>query len=64
MFGANPKSALMAAPVRPRARSSNTCPNKTSVTITAAASKYTPTSPASLRNELGKISGNSVAITL
>jgi hypothetical protein len=35
-----------------------------SVTITAAASKYTPTSPEASRNEGGKAPGMSAAATL
>ncbi len=38
-LGASPSSARIAAPVRPRARSSSTCPSSTSVTMTAAGSK-------------------------
>jgi len=38
-LGASFKSARIAVPVRPRARSSSTCPSSTSVTITAAGSK-------------------------
>ena len=41
VFGARPSSARMAPDVALRARSSSTWPRRTSVTITAAASKYT-----------------------
>ena len=43
VFGARPRSARIALPVRARARSSSTCPSRTSAVITAAASKYTAT---------------------
>ena len=39
VFGTRPSRALIAAPVRLRARSSRTCPRRTSVVMTAAASK-------------------------
>lgn len=54
----------MAEPVWLRARSSRTCPSKTSVVITAADSKYTATVPSGPRNAAGKIPGNSVATRL
>ena len=54
----------MAAPVRLRALSSNTCPSSTSVTMTAAASKYTATSPDSPRKDTGKMPGNNAATIL
>ena len=38
VFGARPSNARIAAPVRLLARSSRTCPSRTSVTMTAAAS--------------------------
>ena len=47
-----------------RARNSRTCPSRTSVVMTAAASKYTATSPPCVRKEAGKRPGTSVAITL
>ena len=64
VLGARPNRALIAALVCPRAFSSRTCPRSTRVTITAAASKYTPTSPASLRKDSGKNSGKSDATRL
>ena len=64
VFGAMPSSARIAAPVRLRARSSRIWPSSTSVTITAAASKYTGTSPVPVRKESGKIPGASAATTL
>src|SRR6266498_4365198 len=45
VLGASPNNALIALLVLLRARSSNTWPSSTSVVITAAASKYTATSP-------------------
>lgn len=54
----------MAALVRLRALSSSTWPRRTSVTMTAAASKYTPTVPDASRNASGKIPGASAATTL
>ena len=63
VFGASPSKALIAAEVFERARSSSNCPSRVSETITAAASKYTPTRPCS-RNESGKMPGASVATTL
>ena len=64
VFGARPSSALIAAPVRLRARSSITWPSRTSVVIAAAASKYTATSPPAPRNDAGKIPGNNTPTTL
>ena len=51
-------------PVRARARSSSTCPSKTRVTITAAASKYTATAPWASRNAAGNRAGNRTATML
>ena len=48
----------------PTAPTQWTCPSRTRVTITAAASKYTPTCPASSRNESGNTPGRSVATKL
>ena len=64
VFGAKPRSNRMAAPVRPRARSSSTCPSRTRVTIAAAASKYTPTVPSGPRNAAGNSPGASAATRL
>jgi len=50
--------------VRLRARNSSTWPSSTSVTITAAASKYTGTSPPAPRKAAGKMLGATVASTL
>ncbi len=64
VFGDNPRSALI-APLAPlRALSSSTCPRRTKVVITPAASKYTGTCPVSVLNDGGKIPGNSVATML
>ena len=63
VFGDRPSKALMAAEVFERARSSSNWPSNVSETITAAASKYTPTRPCS-RNDTGNKSGSSAAATL
>ena len=63
VLGARPSSARIAADVCERARSSSSCPINVSDTITAAASKYTPTPPCAA-NSGGKISGAIVATTL
>ena len=47
-------SARSASPVRPRARSSSTCPSSTSVTITAAASKYSAIAPPCAAERVGE----------
>ena len=54
----------MAPPVRSRARSSSNWPSSTSTTITAAASKYTPTEPSGARKAGGNRPGATVAATL
>ena len=64
VLGARCSKALMAALVWPRALSSNTCPNNTNTAITAAASKYTATTPSASLKVGGKICGNTMAITL
>ena len=46
-----------------RARSSSTCPSSTSVTITAAASKYSGGAPDAARNDAGRCRGAAVANT-
>ena len=58
-----PSSFLIASFVWLRAFSSSTWPKRISVTITAAASKYTATSPCN-RKDSGKTPGKSVATTL
>ena len=63
VFGARPSRARMAAEVRARAPSSSNWPSRVSETITAAASKYTPTRPCSW-NEAGNTCGASAATTL
>ena len=63
VFGARPSRARMAAEVCERAFSSSSWPSRVSETITAAASKYTPTWPWS-RNEGGNSCGASTATTL
>ena len=63
MSGVSASKDLIAMLVRDRARSSSTCPNKTSVMITAAASKYSGAMPAIL-NACGKNWGNSSATKL
>ena len=63
VFGARPSSARMAPDVALRARSSSTWPRRTSVTITAAASKYTGGAPP-WRTPWGKAPGASMAKTL
>jgi len=60
---ASPINSRIALPVRLRARSSSTCPSRTSTTIVAAASKYRATSPW-WRNDCGNAAGQSAAITL
>ena len=63
VFAARSSSARMALPVPSRARSSITWPSRTNVTMTAAASKYTPTCPVSgSRKPGGKIPGAIIAI--
>ena len=64
VFGARSSSARMAPLVVSRARSSRTCPSRTSTVITAAASKYTATEPSWPRKAAGKMSGASVATML
>ena len=64
VFGASPSSALSAAPVRRRARSSRKSPSVTRVTITAADSKYTATRPCMSRKPSGKIPGHRNATAL
>ncbi len=60
VLGARPRRARIALPVRARARSSRTCPSRTSAVMTAAASKYTATRPC-IRNDSGKTPGATVA---
>ena len=64
VLGAKPSSALIAALVWLRARSSNTWPKSTSVTMTPAASKYPATRPFSPRNASGNADGIINAATL
>ena len=64
VFGASPSSSRMAALVRLRARSSSTWPSSTRAVITAAASKYTGTTPIALNTERGKSPGATAATTL
>ncbi len=54
----------MAPLVWARARNSSTWPSSTRVTITAAGSKYTGTSPSGVRNEVGNSPGANAATTL
>lgn len=62
-FRARPSSALIAAEVWARARSSISWPSRVSEMITAAASKYTPTWPCCWKDG-GNRPGASVATTL
>jgi hypothetical protein len=59
--GASSSSARIAPEVRLLALSSSTWPSSTSVVMTAAASKYTATSPCMPRNASGKMPGATVA---
>ena len=63
VFGASPSNAFNAVEVFERARSSSSCPSRVRDTITAAASKYTPTRPCSWK-DWGNRSGATVATTL
>ena len=62
--GVSDNKFLIAAPVRCRARNSRTWPTSTSVTMTAAASKYTGTCPIASRTVAGKRPGATTATTL
>src|ERR1035437_8607180 len=64
VFGARPSKARIALLVWLRARSSITCPRRTSATITAAGSKYTSICPPAPRNDSGNTWGTTVAKTL
>ena len=64
VFGVRPRRARRALLVWLRARSSRTCPSKTSTVMTAAGSKYTAGAPPCPRNSGGSNAGNRVAITL
>ena len=65
VFGASASScADRLAGLRRCARSSSTWPSSTSVTITAAASKYTPTLAAMHAESCGKRPGANTATTL
>ncbi len=63
VFGARPSNDFSAAEVWPRAFSSSIWPSSVSDTITAAASKYTPTRPCAM-NDSGNHCGAIVATTL
>ena len=63
-FGARSSRARIAPPVCARARNSSIWPSNTSVTMTAAASKYSGTPPCGSRNEAGNIPGISAATRL
>ena len=63
VLGARPSSDLMAAEVCDRALSSSIWPNRVSEMMTAAASKYTATTPSTTKTG-GKICGATVATTL
>src|SRR6185436_12223640 len=63
--GASHSSSFIALDVWERARSSNTCPSKTKVVITAADSKYADTKPVCVeRIDVGNNSGKNKAAML
>ena len=64
VFGARSSNARIAPPVCSRARSSRTCPSRTSTVMTAAASKYTATVPSAERRVSGNAPGMTVPTTL